>query len=85
MPLSEHVHCVAITLKMTEQVEQWICIKFCVELEHSSTETIRMIHKAFGEDAMSAAQIQVWHECFKDGRESVKNHPCSGRPATSRE
>ena len=46
MPLSEHVYCVAITFKMTEGVEQWICIKFCVKLEHSSVETIQMIQKA---------------------------------------
>ena len=44
--LSEHVYCVAITFKMTERVEQQICIKFCVKLEHSSTETIRMIQNA---------------------------------------
>ena len=43
-----------------------------------------MIHKAFADDAMSAAQIKVWHKGFKDGRESVGNDPCSGRPATSR-
>ena len=43
-----------------------------------------MIQKAFRDDAMSAVQIQVWHKCFKDGRESVENDPCSGRPATSR-
>ena len=34
MPLSERVYCVAITLKMTEWVEQWICIKCYVKLEH---------------------------------------------------
>ena len=45
-PLSEHVYCVANTFKMTEGVEQRICIKFCVKLEHSSTETIQMIQKA---------------------------------------
>ena len=28
-----------------DSVEQWICIKFCVELEHSSVETIGMIQK----------------------------------------
>ena len=33
---------------------------------------------------MSAAQIKVWHKCFKDGQESVESDPCSGRPATSR-
>ena len=36
MPLSEHVYCVAVTLKMTERVEQQICIKFCIKLEQSS-------------------------------------------------
>ena len=46
MPLSEHVYCVAIASKITERVEQWICIKFCVKLEHSSTETIWIIQKA---------------------------------------
>ena len=44
-PLSKHVYCVAVTFKMTEQVQQWICIKFCVMLEHSSMETIHMIQK----------------------------------------
>ena len=46
MPLSEHVYCVAIAFKMTEWVDQWICVKFCIKLEHSSTETIWMIQKA---------------------------------------
>ena len=46
MPLSEHVYCVAVTLKMTEGVEQQICIKFCIKLEHSSEETIWKIQKA---------------------------------------
>ena len=32
MPLSEHVYCVTITFKMTEWVEQRICIRFCVKL-----------------------------------------------------
>ena len=31
MLLSEHVYCVAVTFKMTEQVEQWICIRFCIK------------------------------------------------------
>ena len=46
MPLSEHVCCMAITFKMTKWVEKWICIKFCIKLEDSSTEKIRMIQKA---------------------------------------
>ena len=64
MPLSENVYCVAVTFKMTEQVEQQMCIKFCIKLEHSSAETIQ---KAFGDDTMHAAQIKVWLKHFNDG------------------
>ena len=67
MPLSEHVHCVSVTFKMTEQEEERICIKFYIKLEHSSAETIYMIQKAFVDDSMNAAQIKVWHKSFKDG------------------
>ena len=31
---------------MTERVEQHICNRFCIKLEHSSLETIQMIQKA---------------------------------------
>ena len=44
--LSERVCCVAITFKVTERVEQQICLKFCIKLEHSSVETIQMTQKA---------------------------------------
>ena len=47
-------------------------------------ETIQMTQKAFGDDAMNAMQIEVWHKHFKDGQESVETDPHSGRPATSR-
>ena len=84
MPLSERVYCVAVAFKMTERVERRICIKLCVKFEDSSTETTGMIPKVFDDNAMSAAQVKVWHESFKDGQESVESDPCSGRPATSR-
>ena len=78
------MYCVAVTFRMTEQVEQRVCIKFHMKLEHSSVETIWMIQKAFGDDAMSAAQRKVWHKRFKDGRESVESDAHSGSSATSR-
>ena len=46
MLLNEHVYCVAMAFKMTEQVEQLICNKFCVKLEYFFAETILMIQKA---------------------------------------
>ena len=84
MLLSEHIYCVTVTCKITERAEQQICIKFSVKLEHSSAHTIQMIQKAFGDDAMTAVQIKVWHKHFKDGWKCVESEPRSGRPATSR-
>ena len=84
MLLSEHIYCVAVAFKMTERIEQRICVQFCIRLEHSTMETIQMIQMVFGDDAMSTVQIKVWHKRFKDGQESVDSDPCSGRPATSR-
>ena len=46
MLLATHVNCMAIALKMTEEIEQQIYIKFCIKLEHSSTESIQMMQKA---------------------------------------
>ena len=46
MLLNEHVYCVAVTVKVTERVQQQMCIKFCIKLKHSSMETIQMIQKA---------------------------------------
>ena len=86
MLLSEHVYCVAIAFKMTERVEQGICIKFCIKLECPSAETIRIIQKVLGlgDDAMSAVQINMWHKSFNNSQESVESDSRSGRPATSR-
>ena len=59
MPLSEHVYCVAITFKVTEWVEQRICIRFCIKLEHSSMETIGMIQRA---TAMGSWWLAAWSQ-----------------------
>ena len=63
MLLSEHVYCVVIVFKMMELVEQHISIKFCIKLEHSSTETIKMIEKtvAMGNWWLAASSGQ--HTC----------------------
>ena len=66
MLLSEHVHCVAITFKMTEPGEQWICIKFYVKLEHFSVEIIWMIQKAtvMGKWWLATSSWQCAHSCI---------------------
>ena len=80
MLLSEHVHCVTTTFKMTEEVEQWICIQFCMKLEHSSAETIQMIHKAaaMGNWWLAASSQQHTCSCIMFCAEffgETSNHP----------
>ena len=80
MPLKEHVYYVAVTLKMTEQVEQQICIKFWVKLEHSSLETIGMIQKsaAMGNWWLAALSQQGTLSCITSHAEffgKTSNHP----------
>ena len=76
MLLSEHVYCVAITFKMTEGVEQHICIRFCVKLEHSSVETIRVIQKAtaMGTWWLAASSQQCTHSCIMSQAEFLVKH-----------
>ena len=51
---------------MTDKVEQWICIQFCVKLEHSSTETVQIIQKAVavGNWWLAASSQQHVHSCI---------------------
>ena len=68
-------HCI-----QNERVEQWICIKFCVKLEHSSVETIWMIQKA---TAMGNWWLAAWPgqspcSCITSCAEifgEISNHP----------
>ena len=71
MPLSEHVYCVAMAFEMTERVEQQICIKFFIKLEHFSVKTIWMIQKAFGDDTMSTAKKKK--KCGTNASKTVEN------------
>ena len=69
----------AITFKVTERVDQWICIKCCVKLEHSSTETILMIQKAaaIGNWWLAALSRQCIHSCITSHAEffgKTSNH-----------
>ena len=66
MPLSEHVYCAALKFKMTEQVGQRICNKFCVKLQSFSVETMQMIQKAavMGNWWLAASSQQCARSCI---------------------
>ena len=48
---------------MTEQVQQGVCNKFCIKLEHSSAETTQMIQKAAATGNWWLAASSQQHGC----------------------
>jgi hypothetical protein len=60
------------------KIEQLVCIKFCVKLDKSTTETIDMLCRSFGEHSLSRTAIFEWHSSFKTGQVSVTDDLCSG-------
>jgi hypothetical protein len=50
----------------------------CVKLGKSATETLDMLHDAFGEHSLSQTVVFEWHSHFKAGRMSVEDDKHSG-------
>ena len=89
IPLSEHVYCVAVAFKVTEQVEQWICIKFCIKLEYPSTETIQTIQEAaaMGHWWLATSSRQCARSCITSHAEffgKTSNRPGDSAPLQPR-
>jgi hypothetical protein len=63
---------------MDGKIEQHVCIKFCVKLGKYATETLEMLHQAFGEHYLSWTAVFEWHSCFKAGQVSAEYDERSG-------
>jgi transposase len=69
---------------MDGKIKQRVCIKFCVKLSKSTTETLKMLREASGEYLSSRKAVSEWHSRFKAGRVSAEDDERSGRPSTSK-
>jgi hypothetical protein len=69
---------------MDGKIKQRVCIKFCVKLSKSATETLEMLREALREHSLSQITVFEWHSCFKHGQVSVEDDKHSGRPSTSK-
>jgi hypothetical protein len=69
---------------MDGKIEQRVCIKFCVKLGKSTTETLEMLREAFGEHSLSRTVVFEWHSRFKSGQVSVEDDEGSGPQSTSK-
>jgi hypothetical protein len=63
---------------LDDKLKQYVCIKFCVKLSKSATETLEMLCEAFGEHSLSLIAVFEWHSRFKDGQVSTEDDECSG-------
>ena len=66
---------------MAEVDEQRVCIKFCVRLGKTGSETYEMLKQAFGDSCMSRSRTFEWFRRFKYGRTSTANDDRSVRPS----
>jgi hypothetical protein len=69
---------------MDGKIVQRVCIKFCVKLGKSTTETLEMLREGFGGHSLCLTAVSEWHSRFKAGRMSAKDDERSGRPSTSK-
>jgi predicted ArsR family transcriptional regulator len=69
---------------MEGKIEQHVCVKFCMKLGKSTTETLEMLREAFGEYSLSQTAVNEGHSHFKASRESVEDDEPSGQPSTSK-
>jgi hypothetical protein len=58
---------------MDDTIEQRVCIKFCMTLSKSATETLDMLCETFGEHFLSQTTVFEWHSRFKESRVSVED------------
>ena len=65
-----------------KNIEQWICLKFCIENEISCAESLKMLQKAYGKSTLWNTRAYEWYSAFKSGRD-MEDLPRSGRPSTS--
>jgi hypothetical protein len=64
------------------KIKQCVCVKFCVKLGKSTTETLEILCGAFGEHSLSQTAVFEWHSHFKGGQVSVEGDKRSGQPST---
>jgi hypothetical protein len=59
---------------MDGKIEQRVCIKFCMKLGKSATETYEMLREAFGEHSLGWTAVFEWHSRFKACRVSTEDN-----------
>jgi hypothetical protein len=64
--------------------EQRVAVKFCFKAGLSATETLVLVQKAYGNEAVDRSNVFRWYSGFGDGRELVEDDERDGRPKSTR-
>jgi hypothetical protein len=59
--------------------EQRVAIKFCFKDGLSATETLVLVQKVYGNEAVDRSKVSRWYSRFGDGRELVEFDERGGR------
>ena len=64
--------------------ERRFAITFCFKTGLSATETLVLVQKAYGNEALNLSKDFRWYSRFRDGRELVEDNERCGRPKSTR-
>ena len=60
--------------------EQTVAIIFCFKAGLSVTETLVLVQKVYGNEALNQSNVFRWYSRFQDGKELVDDDERGGRP-----
>jgi histone-lysine N-methyltransferase SETMAR len=63
--------------------EHRVAIKFSFKAGLSATETLVLVQKAHGNEALNRSKVFMWYSRFRDGRELVWDDERGGRPKSA--
>jgi transposase len=64
--------------------EQRVATKFCFKSGLSATETLVLVQKDYGKEALNRSNLYRWYSRFRDRRELVEDDERRGRPKSNR-
>jgi hypothetical protein len=64
--------------------EQRVDIKLCFKADLSTTGTLVLVQKAYGNEVLNRSNLFRWYSRFRDGRESVEDNERGGCPKSTR-
>ena len=68
---------------MDKNIEQRICLKFCIANGIPFAKSLTMLQKTYGESTLSKTRAYEWYSASKSGRNVVEDLPRPGQPSTS--